>query len=256
VRKILGTCLIVMGLMLLSIPAQAYTVVDAVPGTTQEVQSVSEVVNGPDMAGMVVTVTGLNAAAQPFTDTRTWVADLAVDLSPPVYGGIFAGGDQYLFYLYQAGDTYTNAWMLYSYYDVLIKSITIDALPGNVVFDRTIDGMEKTPDSGQGKDFFTTYTGTTRFPTLATYRDQVAVGGEAPQGDLYRTLEIKFIVDYDLSPFGQGFNDSVDYELFTADTDRITPVVPVPLVAPLGSSLTLLATGLLGIIGLRRKWRK
>jgi hypothetical protein len=245
-----------MGLMLLSIPAQAYTIVTADPGTTQDVQSVSEVATGLDMAGMLVTVTGSNAAGQPFTDTRTWVADLAVDLSPPVYGGIFAGGDQYLFYLYQAGDTYTNAWMLYSYYDVLIKSITIDALPGNVVFDRTIDGMEKTPDSGQGKDFFTPYTGTTRFPTLATYRDQVAVGGAAPQGDLYRTLEIKFVVDFDLSPFGQPFKDSVDYELFTADTDRIVAnVVPVPLVTPLGSSITMLGTGLLGIIGLRRKWQ-
>ena len=125
-----------------------------------------------------------------------------------------------------------------------------------MVFDRTIDGTEKTPGSGQGKDFSTTHGGTSQFPTLATYRDQVALVGEAPQGDLYRTLDIDFIVDFDLSPLGLLFGADRDHELFWADTDRITAsVVPVPLVAPLGSGLSFFATGLLGIIGLRRKLR-
>jgi len=249
-NKILRTSLIYMGLLLLPISAQAYTIVGADPGTTEYVGSVSEVATGPDMAGMLVTVTGLNYLGNPFSDsTRVWVKDLSVNLSPPVYGGIISVGDGRLFYLFQAGDTYTNSWVLYSYYQIYLSTITIDALPGNVVFDRTIDGSEKTPGSGQGKDFSTAYSGPPNFPAFATYRNQVALDGQAPQGDLYRTLEISWTN-------GVFFNDSIFYELFTSDTDRITAsVVPVPLVAPLGSGLSFFATGLLGLIGLRRKVR-
>ncbi len=48
----------------------------------------------------------------------------------------------------------------------------------------------------------------------------------------------------------------VNHYVFTADTDRNTAsVVPVPLVAPVGSGLVFVATGLLMLIGLRRKVR-
>lgn len=245
VKKFLKIYLIIMGLMLLSLPAQAYTIVDAVPGTTQYVGSVSEVATGPDMAGMLVTVAGSFA---PLPVTGTW-GDFNITTGFYDGGVVFSGGG-YLFYLFQAGDTYTNSWVLYSFYDVVLYSITIDTLPGNVAFDRTIDGMEKTPGSGQGKDFSTAFT-SIPFPTLATYSNQVALDGQPPQGDLYSSLEIQWYLG-----FGNTFQDSIYYELFTADTDRITAsVVPVPLVAPLGSGLSFFATGLLGIIGLRRKLR-
>jgi hypothetical protein len=245
VKKIFQLGIFITVLALSTIPAQAYTIVTAFPDVTQVVQSVSEVATGPDMVGMSVTVTGFNEVGTAFSDTRTWINNLSVDLSPPIYGGVFPNGDRYAFYLFQAGDTYTSPWMLYSFFDVTISSITIDALPGNAVFDRTIDGMEKTPGSGQGKDFSTVISTIPAFPHLATYENQVAVGGQPPQGDLYRTLDIKLALN------GILFFDSNYYELFTADTDRIVAnVVPVPL----GSSVTLLSTGLLGIIGLMRKY--
>jgi hypothetical protein len=242
VKKMLGTSLIFIGLVLLSIPAQAYTVVGAVPGEDKYIGSISEVATGPDMAGMQVTVAG-SFAPQPVTGT--WFTPFYV--FPPFDGGAYFNGPGYAFYLFQGGDTYTNSWVMYSFYDMTLYGIKIDALPGNVVFDRTIDGVEKTPGSGLGKDFSTAYT-SIPFPTRATYSNRVALDGKPFQGDLYTTLDIDFYLGAGVTIF-----DSQYYELFTADTDRITPVVPVPLATPLGSGLSFFATGLLGLIGLKRK---
>ncbi|MFZ5450222.1 MAG: hypothetical protein ACOZFS_16455 [Thermodesulfobacteriota bacterium] len=245
-KKFQAICLIISGLLFFSIPAQALTVVTASPGDTQYIQSVSEVAAGPDMNGMVITVSGLNEGGVPFTNQiGTWVTPVFQETPPFSYafpGAVFSG-DQYLFYLLQAGDTFNNSWLLYSFYDVTLTNIIIDALPGNVVFDRTIDGMEKTIGSGQGKDFSTSSTSIS-FPDLGTYMNLVALDGQAPQGDLYSTLDIQLG-----NGFGRLFSDSVYYELFTADTDRI---VPVP--TPVSSSLMLLGSGLLGLAGLGRKY--
>jgi hypothetical protein len=128
-----------------------------------------------------------------------------------------------------------------------LLSITIDALPGNAVFDRTIDGMEKTPGSGQGKDFSTDYSSII-LPTVAIYKNEVAIAGQAPQSDLYRTLEI----NWGGTP-GPYFPQNKIYELFIADTDLVVlDSTPVP--TPVASSLMLLGTGLMGLVGLKRKY--
>jgi hypothetical protein len=67
-KKLQVIGLIVTGLLLLAISAQAYTIVTAEPGKTQYIKSVSEVATGPDMAygtGMVLTVTGYTGLSNP-----------------------------------------------------------------------------------------------------------------------------------------------------------------------------------------------
>lgn len=249
-KKILGTCLIIMGLMLLSLPAQATGFAIAEPGTTQYIQSVSELANGADMGGMLVNFQGFGLADTPFNLSAPWVSGLVLPLAGG--GGVHitdstSGAD---FYFGLGGDTFSKPWILYSPSQAFkLSSISIDALPGNVVFDRTIDGMEKTLGSGQGKDFDSPYGDFFNY-VLGTYKDQVALEGQSPQGDLYRRLEITF------TGTALKFEAGIVYDIFTADTDRITASVPVPLVAPLGSGLSFFATGLLGLIGLRRKVRE
>jgi hypothetical protein len=245
--------LIFFGFLLLSIPAQADTVVDALPGVTQVVQSVSELANGPDMAGMMLTVTGLNDQDIAFTKSGFWSSSVAAFPNLP-YGGVFFSDVGYAFTLFQGGDTFSNSWQLFNpFYDKLtLSSIIIEALPGNVVFDRTIDGSEKTPNSGQGNDFSTALVNAfppVLNPHLGIYHDLVAVDPNAPQGDLYATLEILFS-----NGAGAVFpaNANASFQLFTADTDRIIPAGPPG--APLGSTVTFLGSGLLGLIGL--KWRR
>ena len=86
------------------------------------------------------------------------------------------------------------------------------------------------------------------FDVNATYAGPLGVGGNAPLGDLYTTLDLAFV-----GAAGTAFNGFVGDMTFTADTDNATTTI---VTAPEPLSLMLIGFGLLGLAGLRRRIRK
>lgn len=100
--------------------------------------------------------------------------------------------------LSQSGTTFSqleeHAWVLRSHPGSLriMDSLTIDAIAGNVAFDRILSlGNEGTPGSQSGRRFW--MGASDPFPNktiVATYSNPVALTGSSPAGDLYGRLEI------------------------------------------------------------------
>lgn len=133
------------------------------------------------------------------------------------------------------GDTYTADWNLTDSRG--IKSIFIDAVAGNTIFDTNLgaNGDDKgTPGSEMG----TTFSLNRRIilGITATYSGAIGVGGANPVGDIFRFLKIEF---------SSAFTGGV---LFKQDTDNIN-INPVPVPA----AVWLFGSGLLGLMGLQRK---
>jgi hypothetical protein len=112
----------------------------------------------------------------------------------------------------------------------------------NVVFDRTFMGLVGTPASGFGRDIVgANDPGGNEFRMTAIYRNLVGIGGAAPVGDLFETLDVTFD-----NPVPEGEN----YSLFL-DTDLTTRLTAVP--EP--STVILLASGLAALGGIARRRR-
>lgn len=146
--------------------------------------------------------------------------------------------------LAQSGDTFTSAWTLSSS-AASIDRLLIDAGPGDTVFDTSFFGFFGTDGSGLGRDF--TVTGGTGdgLDIVATYRNAVALTGDAPVGDLFRLLDLDF--------FTSGIAFGPDRTLtFLADTDNLLfagDIRPIPLPTTVG----LGALGLCVVSGASRR---
>ena len=182
---------------------------------------------GNDMGGMTVVARFTNGGFS----SATW-GDL---------GGGMWGAETLAFRLALAGgaDTYTAPWQLLDLSGLGIDRLLIHGAPGKTVFDVVPDPW-LTDGSAQGNPF--SIVGGDVFGTVATYRNLVRIGGAAPLGDLYETLDVSF--QKAVGPNGLQF---------IADTDNIGvrgTITQTPEPATFG----LLAAGAAGLLGVQ--WRR
>ncbi len=207
-----------------ALPAQ--TVVSD-PGTTYEISDLTGFTTGG--AGM----NGMSVSAF-FTDGSSsggaW-SDL---------GGGNSGFSSALFTLSFAsgGDTFSDSWSLVNLYGSGLSRLILDGVPGGTVFDRDV-GFGTT-GSFSGRDFIIGGGDLNR--TIATYRNQVRIMGEAIAGDLFTMLDVEF-----------GIALASDLT-FQADTDNIPAggfIRPDPTVVPEPATMVLFASGLVALGGAR-----
>jgi len=184
-------------------------------GAPVNVASLTGLVTTADlMAGMTISATFSNGQTQ----NCTWGA--TGPGSGGCTGGAVADGS---FSLSASGDTYTNPFLLTNLStQALLLSLTLNALPGNAVFDVVATpGLTPGSDLGQAVSGFTTPASAPN--GLGVYSNLVSVGGNPAQGDLYTQLVISF------GSIGLAAGET---GTFVADTDSIgtTPSgVPEPV---------------------------
>ncbi|MFV1968338.1 MAG: hypothetical protein ACC628_23175 [Pirellulaceae bacterium] len=186
---------------------------------------------GDLMAGMDVTAFFADSSSE----TVTWAS-----LGAPAGKATGTG-----WFLSELGNTFSADWTLSNSTGQSLTRLLIDAGPGDTVFDTFFGGNFGTPGSGRGKDFTVT-SGLGSLDIDATYRDEVALTGFSPVGDLYRYLDIEFT---SVGAFASG--SSLKY---ITDTDNILfagDIAPVP--EPLSFCIWGLLAGLGIAIG-RRHW--
>lgn len=228
--------------------------------------------NGNEMDGMSVTATWINSSGTIFTNTQAW-ADLPG--SPSNDGGVRfvnnSGNND--FTLEVSGDTFdSNNWDLEFYISGAssrLLSLDFDGTTGRTVFD-ICDGNAYcqsnpygTPGSATGRDFagFGDFSGS----ITATYYNAVAIGNDAPVGDIYAGFRLEFgdgtyakgLGENSSVSFSCGFSCNPQYN-FTLDTDNATTeiVQQPPQGVPAPGTAAVLGIGLLGLIASRRKQRK
>ena len=161
-----------------------YTVVyDA--GTINETTALTGFsTHGDDMDGMKVT-----AWYGAVSETAIWG-----DTGPGA-GAAFGTG----WSLTESGDTFGGTWTLTNNTGSAMTRLLIDAGPGDTVYDISWPPGDNNPGSGYGTagsargwTFDVTGGSDAGLNIVATYRDLVALSGNAPVGDLYRYLDIQF----------------------------------------------------------------
>lgn len=201
-------------------------------GTTQETTALTGFgTTGDLMAGMSLTAYFSNNTSE----TVTWL-----DL-----GGLSGGATGTGWSLFETGDTWDQNWTLTST-GAQIDRLFIDGGVGDTVFDTYFGGVTGTTGSALGKNFSVTG-GLGAYDITATYRDAVALTGNAAVGDLFRYLDI----DFTTSAFGSGTTTLT----FITDTDNLKfggdiAAVPEP------STYILLGSGLMGLAWVRRRFKK
>jgi hypothetical protein len=215
-RKILtGTCLFIAASQSQAITiATDASVSDVIPGVAAFTTS------GAQMAGMSVTATFDSGVVE----SRTWAATGANS------GGVT--GSNWSLDVSSATTFDINAWSFLNSTGAGLTGLVLDGRGRQTMFDRTFSPFPGTPDSANGSDFQDNVNAV----GTATYSRQVAVGANAPVGDLWRILTVSF----DQSVTATSWS-------FTQDTDNDIRITGVP--AP--ATLALLGLGLAGF-GFRR----
>jgi hypothetical protein len=194
------------------------------------------ITTGANMDGMTVTAV-LSDGVSLLTLTQIWG-----DSATPDTGGVNFITPQ--FALSVTGDTFEqNNWLL-DFTNVgswHLLSLDFNGATGQTVFDRTFGGSVGTPNSASGRDFsgFLAFGGSIN----ALYSNIVAIGANAPVGDIFANV----LLSFGDGSFGNGLAGGSRYR-FSLDTDNAASTL-----APEPGSMLLLGTGLLALaIGLRR----
>jgi hypothetical protein len=144
----------------------------------------------------------------------------------------------------ESGDTYGGIWSLYNNSGKGLSKLLIDAGPGDTVFDIDYAGGFGTAGSANGWTFQVYGNTDAGLNIAATYIDEVALGDDAPVGDLWRYLEIDFAANGSALASGQ-------YLRYITDTDNIkfagdlNPRVPEPAAIAVWSVLSVVGLGLI-----------
>lgn len=198
-------------------------------GTIQETTALTGfATNGAMMDGMNVTATFSAGGFQ----TEAWAATGVAS------GGVSGTG----WSLSESGDTYGGIWSLNA--DSAIDRLFLDAGAGDSVFDTTFGGDFGTDGSARGWTFqVDNLTGDWDGNIDVTYIDAVALTGDSPVGDLFRYLDIQF---------SSGFTGTLGFKQDTDNLEFAGDIQPVPEPA----TMLLLCSGLAGLAGIRRKFKK
>lgn len=236
----------------LVVSAKATIMVVEDPGTQRNVSGISHVVEGDDMAGILVTATFFDGSFE----TVPWAAS-------GIGAGIASGTD---WSLSAVGDTYFTDWILTNDRGSGLTTLEIDAWSGDMAFDLSFGtlGLEiGTPTSDLGFTFgdLLSVSALYQLPgsdATATYSDLVALSPSSPVGDLYGRLTISFdgtsIGNLDEGfPSGGGPLNAYPEFRFRTDTDAVQPV-PEPSTVALG--LTAAVFGTVGFAVRRRRKRR
>lgn len=215
-------------------PARSATIVqdnsltDTIPGVA------TFTTYGSDMAGMSVTAT----FAGGFSQTLDWATTGAQT------GGVSGTG----WSLSVSGDTFSNnAWsfansrMLMTGGQDALTTLVLDGAPGFTLFDILATSVG-TPGSALGKPFASSLTNDSS--VVATYSHEVAVGANAPVGDLYHLMTVDFT--------GITGGGATGNFTFSQDTDNDVRRFPVPEPA----TLAIFAFGLAGLGFMLRRQRR
>jgi hypothetical protein len=203
-----------MVLLACAAPALGDLVVTTDPTFTDVVLSVTDMVTGSQMAGMLVSVT----FADTTTDSAVWAAGVGTAGSATSAAG---------WSLSQSGDTYfaANPWTLANDSGQAITEVTINAELGSIAFDLglppVILGVPIGTGTAGSNIGFSFDAGSTDDSLTgdAEYSRQIAITANAgvPVGDLWGVLKLTFT---NVGAFASGGADLV----FRADTDIL--VIP------------------------------
>lgn len=205
--------------------------------------NIVDLITGADMAGMEVTVTFADGSE----DSATWVTTSTAASDPETFEG-FAGEAMGIGWtLQQQGrtqggicggepgcpqDDLLGLWTMTNDQDgQAITDVTIDAIAGNILFDRFLE-VEGTAGSSFGRSFFPEDASVTGSYIGSQFSDPALINP-----DLFTTLTISW---------GEGALASGQSLRFFADTDRL---VPVP------ATVLLLLAGMLGL-GVRSRLQR
>jgi hypothetical protein len=158
------------------------------------------------MTGMSVTAFFNNGSSE----NLSWAPTSATS------GGVAGTG----WSLTQTGDTFGGDWTLTNTSALPITRLFLDGLAARIVFDVN-PGSPSTPNSASGQPF-TRVSGGTGRDLVVTYSDLVAITGNPPAGDLYRTMDLTFSV-----PGGAMLPGSTPL-VFETDTDAGSSAIIVP----------------------------
>jgi hypothetical protein len=218
-------------------PGQAAVFHGQTDDPTQNIPAVSGYqTTGADMAGMSVTVHFSSAPSE----TVIWQAS-GLDS-----GG--AVGPDADWSMAQSGDSFVSPWTLT--YDSaaspsskgLLVGFTLDGFaagPGEVgvMFDRTFNGLFGTDGSFLGRDYEEVVP--MPFDTFATYRGAIGLAGDAPVGDEFRWLDVRFQIlppiegEFDTRPPQPAGLDGINMAVLEFIQDTNNPIVPEPASAAL-----------------------